>query len=114
MQKHKSSPIWGIVDKNIRDLILKHDKDFVALPGIVLKAMEAGIKKLSNGEVKSVGLDGSMQVNTPAGMMKKYFVANKNYIRWLLDSISDPSNASRLLVPQTVLTPLIGIIQKLI
>jgi hypothetical protein len=113
-QKANGASIWGIVDKTIRDLILKHDKDFVAPPGIVIKAMEAGIKKLSNGEVKSVGLDGSMQVNTPAGMMKKYFVANKNYIRWLLDSISDSSNASRLPVPQTALTPLIGIIQKLI
>jgi hypothetical protein len=55
-----------------------------------------------------------MQVNTPAGMMKKYFVANKDYIRWLLDSISDPSSASRLPVPQTVLAPLVGIIQKLL
>jgi hypothetical protein len=55
-----------------------------------------------------------MQVSTPAGMMKKYFVTNKDYIRWLLDSINDPANASRLPVPQAILTPLIGIIQKLI
>jgi hypothetical protein len=102
------------VDETIKKLIIKHDKDFVSLPGIVAKAMESGIKKLSNGEVKSISLDGSMQVETPAGMMKKYFVANKDYIRWLLDSISDPSNASRLPVPQAVLTPLIGIIQKLL
>jgi hypothetical protein len=112
--KAGGASIWGIVDKTIRDLILKHDKDFVAPPGIVVKAMEAGIRKLSNGEVQSVSLDGSMQVSTPAGMMKKYFVANKSYIRWFLDSISDPSNASRLPVPQAVLTPLMGIIQKLL
>jgi hypothetical protein len=113
-QRTSGASIWGIVDETIKKLIIKHDKDFVSLPGIVAKAMESGIKKLSNGEVKSISLDGSMQVETPAGMMKKYFVANKNYIRWLLDSISDPSNASRLPVPQAVLTPLIGIIQKLL
>jgi hypothetical protein len=113
-QRANGASIWGIVDETIKRLIIKHDKDFVAPPGIVVKAMEAGIKKLSNGEVKSVSLDGSMQVDTPAGMMKKYFIANKDYIRWLLDSISDPSNASRLPVPQTVLVPLIGIIQKLL
>jgi hypothetical protein len=113
-QKANGASIWGIVDETIKKLIIKHDKDFVAPPGIVVKAMEAGIKKLSNGEVKSVGLDGSMQVDTPAGIMKKYFVANKDYIRWLLDSINDPANASRLPVPQAVLTPLIGIIQKLL
>jgi hypothetical protein len=76
--------------------------------------MEAGIKKLSNGEVKSVGLDGSMKVDTPAGTMTKFFIANKNYVRWLLDSVTDPSNASRLPVPQAVMAPLIGIIQKLL
>jgi hypothetical protein len=113
-QRANGASIWGIVDETIKKLIIKHDKDFVSPPGIVVKAMETGIKKLSNGEVKSVGLDGSMQVSTPAGMMKKYFVVNKDYIRWLLDSISDPSNASRLPVPQTVLVPLIGIIQKLL
>jgi hypothetical protein len=113
-QKANGASVWGIVDETIKKLIIKHDKDFVAPPGIVVKTMEAGIKKLSNGEVQSVGLDGSMQVNTPAGIMKKYFVANKDYIRWLLDSISDPANASRLPVPQAVLTPLIGVIQKLL
>jgi hypothetical protein len=113
-QRVNGASIWGIVDETIKKLIIKHDKDFITLPGIVAKAMESGIKKLTNGEVKSVNLDGSMQVNTPAGMMKKYFVVNKDYLRWLLDSISDPSNASRLPVPQTLLTPLIGILQKLI
>jgi hypothetical protein len=113
-QKANGASIWGIVDETIKKLIIKHDKDFVAPPGIVVKAMESGIKKLSNGEVKSVSLDGSMQVDTPAGMMKKYFIANKDYVRWLLDSISDPGNASRLPVPRAVLSPLIGIIQKLL
>jgi hypothetical protein len=113
-QKANGASIWGIVDDTIKKLIIKHDRDFVAPPGIVVKAMEAGIKKLSNGEVKSISLDGSIQVSTPAGMMKKYFVTNKNYIRWLLDSISDPSNASRLPVPQAILSPLIGVIQKLL
>ena len=113
-QKTNNASIWGIVDDTIKRMLLKHDKDFVSPPGIVIKAMEAGIKKLSGGEVKSVSLDGSMQVSTPAGMMKKYFIANKTYIKWLLDSINDSSNASRLPIPQAVLLPLVGIIQKLL
>jgi hypothetical protein len=112
--KYDSNPVWGIVTPEIQKLILKHDKSFVALPGIVVKALEGAIKKISGGEVKSVGLNGIMKVNTPAGIMNKVFLANKVYVKWLLDSISDPSNASRLPVPQSVLTPLIGIIQKLL
>jgi hypothetical protein len=54
-QKHRSASVWGIVDQNILKLILKHYKDFIGLPGVVAKAMENGIKKISNGEVKSVG-----------------------------------------------------------
>jgi hypothetical protein len=43
-QQANGASIWGIVDETIRKLIIKHDKDFVAPPGIVIKAMEAGIK----------------------------------------------------------------------
>jgi hypothetical protein len=111
-QKHKSAPIWGIVDKTIKDLILKHDKDFIGLPGLAVKAMENGIKKISNGEVQSVGLDGSMKVNTPAGIMTKYFVCNKIYAKWLIDSATDPKYASRLPIPQALLSPAVGLIKK--
>jgi hypothetical protein len=113
-QRANGASIWGIVDETIRKLIIKHDKDFVAPPGIVVKAMEAAIKKLSNGEAKSVGLDGSIQVNTPAGMMKKYFICNREYVLWLISSIEDPANASRLPVPQAVMLPLLGILKKAI
>jgi hypothetical protein len=111
---HGNDPVWGIVTPEIQKLILKHDKSFVVLPGVVTKALEGAIKKLSGGEVKSVGLNGIMKVDTPAGIMDKVFLTNKAYVNWLLDSISDPSSASRLPVPQTVLAPLVGIIQKLL
>jgi hypothetical protein len=112
--KHGNDPVWGIVTLEIQKLILKHDKSFVALPGLVVKALESALKKISGGEVKSVGLNGVMKVDTPAGTMDKVFLANKTYVEWLLDSINDPSSASRLPVPQAVLAPLIGIIQKLL
>jgi hypothetical protein len=113
-QKAGGASIWGFVDETIKKLILKHDKNFVTLPGVVNKALEAGLKKLSNGEVKSASLDGSLQVNTPAGVIKKYFICNREYVLWLISSIEDPAGASRLPVPQVVLQPLIGIIQKLL
>jgi hypothetical protein len=112
--KYGNSPVWGIVTPEIQKLIIKHDKSFISLPGVVVKAMEGILRKISGGEVKSAGLNGVLKVSTPAGMMDKVFLANKAYANWLLDSISDPSNASRLPVPQAVLTPLIGIIQSLI
>jgi hypothetical protein len=112
--KYGNNPAWGIVTPEIQKLILKHDKSFVSFPGIVIKALEGALKKLSGGEIKSVGLNGTIKVDTPAGVMDKVFLANKAYVNWLLDSINDSSNASRLPVPQAVLTPLIGIIQKLL
>ena len=112
--KHGSSSIWGFVTDEIRRIIIKHDKDFRSVPGPIVKAMEGMIKKLSNGEVKSVGLDGSIMVDTPAGVMKKFFIANRVYLNWLIASVEDPKNASRLPVPQAVLTPLMSLLKAII
>jgi hypothetical protein len=112
--KYGNNPAWGIVTPEIQKLVLKHDKSFVSFPGIVIKALEGALKKLSGGEIKSVGLNGVIKIDTPAGVMDKVFLANKAYVSWLLDSINDPSNASRLPVSQAVLTPIIGVIQKLL
>jgi hypothetical protein len=112
--KHGNSPCWSILTPDIAKMIVKHDKSFKIIPGLVVKAMEGAIKKLSNGEVKSVGLNGVLKVNTPAGILDKIFVANIPYIKWLLDSAEDPNNASRLPVPQAVMSPLIGIIKALL
>ena len=113
-RKHGSSSIWGFVTDEIKKVILKHDKEFRGIPGPIVKAMEGMIKKLSNGEVKSVGLDGSIMVDTPAGTMKKYFIANKVYLRWLIDSAEDPKYAGRIPIPQAVLTPLISLVKALL
>jgi len=114
-QKYGQASIWGFVTEPIKRLVIKHDKDFISLPGPVVKAMEGLIKKLSyGGEVKSVGLDGSIMVDTPAGVMKKYLVANKNYARFLVDAVEDPANASKIPISQAVLHPLIGLVKALI
>jgi hypothetical protein len=112
--KHGNDSVWAILTPEIAKMISKHDKSFKLLPGVVVKAMEGAIKKISGGEVKSIGLNGVMKVNTPAGMLDKVFLVNEPYIRWLLDSIEDPDNAHRLPVPQAVLSPLLGIIRVLI
>ena len=113
-QRYGHFPIWGFVTDEIKRMIIKRDKDFCSLPGVVVKAMEGIIKKISNGEVKSVGLDGSLMVETPAGLMKKFFTVNKVYLAWLIDSVEDPKNASRLPMPQAALTPLLALIKTLI
>jgi hypothetical protein len=112
--RHGNDPVWGFTDDTIRKLILKHDHDFISVPGLVVKAMEGMIKKMSGGEVKSVGLDGSLTVDTPAGIMKKYMIGNKSYARFLVDSIEDPKNAGRIPVPQVVLQPLLGTVKALL
>jgi hypothetical protein len=112
--KHGGDPVWGIVTPEIQKMVVKHDKEFISLPGVIVKAMEGAIKKFSNGEVKSVGLDGSMQVDTPAGVMKKCMIVNRSYLQWLISSVEDPANAGRLPVPQVILAPLLGMIKKLV
>lgn len=112
--RHGSDPSWGIVTAEITRMLTKRDKAWKTLPGPVLKAMEGIIKKISNGEVQSVGLNGVMKVSTPAGVMDKVFVANRAYINWLLDSIENPDNASKLPVPQIVLKPVVGLLRALL
>jgi hypothetical protein len=112
--KYGNNPVWGIVTPEIQKLIIKHDKSFISLPGVVVKAMEGVLKKISGGEVKSAGLNGVLKVSTPAGMMDKYFVCNREYASWLISSIEDPANASKLPVPQAVMLPLLGILKKTI
>jgi hypothetical protein len=114
IQKYGKSSIWGIMTPNLAKMLTKHNKDFISPPVIVIKAMEGAIKKLSNGEVKSVSLDGNISVDTPAGIMVKKFICNKVYANWLISSVEDPANASRLPVPQAVMTPLIGLVKKLL
>jgi hypothetical protein len=86
----------------------------IELPGLAVKAMENGIKKISNGEVQSVGLDGAMKVNTPAGIMTKYFVCNRNYAKWLINAATNPNNSHKLPVPQIVMSPVVSLLKNLI
>lgn len=112
--RHGKDPAWGIVTPEIAKMLLKRDKTWKTIPGPILKAMEAGVKKISNGEVQSVGINGVMKVSTPAGIMDKLFVANTAYIEWLIDSIDNPANASRLPVPQAIMRPLLHLLAALI
>ena len=113
-QKHGNSAIWGIVTPEMKKMLVRGNKDYVGLPGPVVKAMEPAIKKFSNGEVKSVALNGEMKVDTPAGLMTKVFVCNKNYVRWLIDAVEDPSMQSKLPVPQVVVKPLLNLVRALL
>jgi hypothetical protein len=113
-QKYSNSSVWGFLTPDLVKMITKHSKIYKMVPGLVVKAMEGMIKKMSNGEVKSVGFDGSLQVDTPAGIMKKQMIGNIMYFRWLIDSVEDPKNAGRMPIPQNVLSPLIGLVKKAI
>jgi hypothetical protein len=112
--RESNASVWGFLTPELAKLITKHSKLYKIVPGLVVKALESMIKKLSNGEVKSVGLDGSVMMDTPAGVMKKQMIGNLNYFRWMIDSIEDPGNAGRIPVPQTVLMPILGLVKSAI
>lgn len=112
--RHGRDPSWGAVTPDIARMIAKRDKSWRTIPGPVLKAMESGLNRIMNGEVRSVGINGVMKVDTPAGAMDKLFIANKAYIEWLLDSIENPANARRLPVAQALLKPLVGLLRALL
>lgn len=110
--KESGASVWGFLTPDLVKLITKHSKLYKTVPGLVVKALEGMIKRLSNGEVKSVSLDGSVMMDTPAGVMKKQMIGNLNYFHWMIDSIEDPKNAGRIPVPQAVLMPLLGLVKS--
>jgi hypothetical protein len=112
--KHPNSCVWGFLSPDLIKMVLKHSKLYKTVPGPVVKAMEGMIKKMSNGEVKSVGIDGTLKVDTPAGIMAKKMIGNINYFKWMIDSIEDPRNAGRIPVPQVVLHPLLSLVKALV
>lgn len=111
---HKNDPCWSILTPEIAKMMQKHSKDWKTLPALVVKTMEGMLKKLTNGDVLSAGLNGVLKVSTPAGVMNKVFIANRAYITWLLESIENPEKASRIPIPQVVLKPLVGLLKVLI
>jgi hypothetical protein len=112
--KDGDKPIWGMMSADLVKMMIKFDKSFKTPPGLVTKAMEPVLKKISNGEVKSVGLDGGAMVDTPSGPMKKFLVGNTSYWKQLLDNATDPSKANKLPVPQAVLAPAVGALKLML
>lgn len=112
--KFGNKPTWGLVSTNIQKILTHGNHGYTSLPGLVLKAMEGILKKLTNGDVQSVSATGVIKVNTPSGVASKVFICNRAYLKWLLDCIENPALQGKLPIPQVALKPFVILLQKLI
>ena len=108
LQKKGSSPIWGAVTDDIAKMLEKGSHgDFQRAPAMFVKMAIPFMKSVFGNEIKKVNSDGSLSIETPSGVMKKYFVANKEYYRWVVDGIK--SGKSPIKLPSIVLNLLVKI-----
>lgn len=79
-------PIWGFMEKNMVGMLKRADHNFVELPPIVVKTMVGRIASTGTipGYIKT-NPDGSVKFDTPSGEMDKYYVCNKEYVKWILE-----------------------------
>lgn len=105
-------PVWGVMTKDLAQA-LEHlsRKEFKIPPALFIKtALPYIAKKLGTGISAKAAKDGGIEVDTPAGKMTKYFVANTHYYQWVLDNV----DTQNLPIPKIVAKGLIAIIRKLI
>lgn len=109
----RNDPVWGVMTENLAIMLEKISKgNFKRPPAIFTKTVIPKIAHTFGDDVKGVTSKGAIMVDTPAGVMEKFFICNKNYWRWLLDSAKNTPD--KIPVPKPVLTVLIGIAKKLV
>jgi len=75
-------PMWTVATQDI----IAHLKTlgFKSPPVFVMKMLVPLFSKAMGAEIKSIGKDGALQIDTISGEHSKYFTANKNYYKWLV------------------------------
>lgn len=108
-----NEPIWGAMTEDIADMLERATKkEFVRPPKLFLKLIFPYMKSALGANGANVTSRGSVMMDTPAGKMEKFFIANKAYYQELLN------NADKYLaghnVPGPIKAALIGILSKMI
>lgn len=105
-------PIWGFMEPNMVSMLKRADANFVELPPKVVKTIVEVMAKSGTipGFVKANN-DGSVTFDTPSGQMNKYYVCNKNYVDWLLNSIQ---NSDNIPVPKLLRKPIVALLKNVI
>jgi len=104
-------PIWGVMTQNLAIMLEKRSGgEFKQPPKLFVKTLIPRIKNIFGDVVHSVEKDGGIVVDTPAGLMTKYFIANKAYYTYMLDQMENRSDS--LPIPKPIIKILIGILRK--
>lgn len=113
MSEIGNEPIWGIMTLSLAEMLQKlSNKEFKMPPKLFAKTVIPHISHIFGDVVKTVNPDGGIVVDTPAGEMTKYFIANKKYYHDLIDMAKN--NPDKVPIPKSVLNTLIGILKFII
>jgi hypothetical protein len=106
-------PIWGAMTLNLAQMLEKVSRNsFKIAPKLFVKTVIPHIKHIFGDVVKKVEKDGRLVIDTPAGEMKKFFIANTVYYNHILDMAK--SNSDRLPLPKPVINILTNILRRFI
>jgi len=106
-------PIWGVMTDNLAVMLEKRSNgQFKQPPKLFVKILIPKIKNIFGDVIHSVENDGGIVLDTPAGLMTKYFIANNSYYTQMLDQMEN--RADSLPIPKPVVKILIGILKKFI
>lgn len=108
-----NEPIWGAMTDDLCALLEKASKgEFKRPPKLLVKILLPYLKKAMGADAGQATSKGSIIVDTPAGKMEKFFIANKAYYKELLDN-SDKYLGDKG-IPTPIKNTLIGLLGKLI
>jgi hypothetical protein len=113
LKQYPSMPVWGAMTPNLVISLTKRMPEFKVVPMIVVRAV---FKSLQNVSSDIVGLTSKgIKVQTPAGVMEKQLVANKEYFKLILKSAEDPQYQSSIpAAARLALKPALGILRMMV
>lgn len=108
-----SKPIWGVMTPDLAKMLEKISHgEFKQPPKTFVKLLIPHISKIFGDTVIEVNKNGGIVIDTPAGKMEKFFIANKNYYRDMLDQAEN--NSDKLPIPKFVVKTLVAIMKKFV
>lgn len=108
-----NEPIWGAATEDITKMLERVSKgDFKKPPKLLVKILMPYLKKAMGADAGQATSNGSIIVNTPAGKMEKFFIANKAYYQELLDN-SDKYLGDKG-IPAPIKNTLVGLLRKML
>ena len=112
LMAHKSNdPVWGVMTKNLVDAVVRiSGGEFKEPPKKLVQILIPRISHIFGDQIKRVEKDGAIVVDTVAGEMKKYFIANKTYYRWMIDNM-DKGNMN---IPKPMMALIKGLLKMIV